>query len=255
MLWRTCVCGAAAACAAVALAGSGCSNGGGGAADAAPEASAETGVPDTGPKDTGAKDTGTVMDTGPTCPTPGDVTGFAPGALHNPVAVQDVCSETDVGTYYTSCIDMYNMSTCDAFTQAHMSCATCLETLDNSMSQWGASYDRAYFIFLNVSGCVKQLGDTACAQALQNVEACEDYACMDLCWNNSQMMQADLDNLDMCWTNVAKAGCKKYVDMASTACNAADANSAFSQCEALNPMNDFATGFKNYAAMFCRGGG
>jgi hypothetical protein len=216
----------------------------------------DSGMVDSGKKDTG-KDTGN-MDTsmGSMCPTPADVSNFMPGAVHDPVTPANVCANADVMQYYTDCFAMYDQMKCDGFIMNKKSCASCLETLDDKSATWGAVVDRTFYHFyLNISGCVKILGDSNCEKAIQDEWQCEEAACMAQCWTGTQMMQADIMNLGTCFNNAAMGGCKKYVDAINTTCNAADAGSAFGQCKALagNSMQ-FQTGFTNYAAMFCQAG-
>src|SRR5260221_709268 len=143
----------------------------------------DSGITDSGKKDTG-KDTGAPMDSGPMCPTPGDVPNFTPPAVHDPVAVSNVCSNGDVTQYLTDCITAYDKMKCDAFIMAKGTCAACLETFDDKTATWGAVIDRTFFHFyLNISGCVKILGDSACEAAIQAEYQCEKAACMDTCWN------------------------------------------------------------------------
>jgi hypothetical protein len=199
-------------------------------------------------KDTG-KDTG-IEDSGPMCPTPTDVSAFMPPAYKGPVVPSNACADSDVMTYYTDCVDMYDQTKCNAFTGAHMGCATCLETIDPSkVTALGASFDRGPYIFLNTAGCVDINGDKACAQALQALDACEDAGCLDICWNQSAMMQADADALDKCYTAIDGKGCKKYVDDINAKCGAD--SGAFATCK----VSSFATSYPIYAKIFCQAGG
>lgn len=122
----------------------------------------DTGVKDTGVKDTGKQDTG-AQDAGPMCPTPSDVSSFMPPAYKGPTPPQNACSDSDVMTYFTDCVDMYDQTKCNAFIMAHMACSTCLETLDPSkVTTLGASFDRGPYIFLiaelHAQGAVRGVG-------------------------------------------------------------------------------------------------
>lgn len=213
----------------------------------------DSGIVDSGKKDTGKLDTG-VMDTSMGgCPTPSDVTNFMPPAVHDPVTPSNVCTSNETALYYTDCISMYDQTKCDAFVMAKAACAACLETFDDKTANWGAVVDRTFFHFeLNMSGCVKLLGDSPCQAAIQAEYQCEKAACMAECWDTSPMMGPDVMALTTCFTNAAKGGCKKYADAITTTCNAADGGSAFGQCKALAPS--FATGFTNFAGLFCQAG-
>ena len=203
---------------------------------------------DTGAKDTGVKDTG-VQDSGPMCPTPSDVSSFMPPAYKGPTPPQNACSDQDVMTYFNDCVDNYDQTKCNAFIAAHMACSTCLETLDPSkVTTLGASFDRGPYIFLNTAGCADILGDKACAQALQALDACEDAACLDSCWNQSGMMQADADNLDQCYTTADAKGCKKYTDDVNAKCSG-DGGAA--TCK----VSSFSASYPQYAKLFCQAGG
>lgn len=217
----------------------------------------DTGIVDSGKKDTG-KDTGNNMDStmGNMCPTPADVSNFMPGTYHDPVTPANVCSNADVSQYYTDCFAMYDQMKCDGFIKNSATCASCLETLNDKNATWGAVVDRTFYHFyLNLSGCVKLMGDVPCEKAIQDEWQCEEAACMTQCWTMSSMMQADITNLTTCFGNAAKGGCKKYADAIQTTCNAADGGSAYGKCVSLagNSMM-FQQGFTNYAAMFCQAG-
>lgn len=205
---------------------------------------------DTGAKETGAKDTGTNNnDGGPMCPAPADVTSYTP-KFHAPNPSASKCSDGDVTTYWTDCVDQYDQTKCDASGKANAACAACMETLDPSDASWGAIVDRGPYVYLNLAGCVQLMGDATCAQAIQAADLCEDAACLDQCWNGTGMSQSDADAVDQCYAAVEKAGCKKYFDDITTKCKD-DAGTAYGICNVQFAQ----AGFNQYAKLFCQGGG
>jgi hypothetical protein len=70
----------------------------------------------------------------------------------------------------------------------------------------------------NVAGCIALTdasGGTACAQALQPLEECDDVACTDCLSTN-----ADATSTDQCETSAESGACASYVASVNSLCTA-----------------------------------
>jgi len=176
------------------------------------------------PADAATKDTGTPKDTGAsdsatnTC-TPQDISGFTPTALTPPVAKPaPLCTSTDITTYIDNCVNPVNKTQCATVAAT---CVPCLLT-PASAAKAGALIEGSGFVRANLAGCLQDLGNIACATAIDVESQCVEAACPDsVC---PVIDDPSLQLLNACTTAAAKTKCKTQSD-AATACLNSDAAS------------------------------
>ncbi len=234
----------------VALASYGCSGGGndnpdgGGGSDAGKDSKPDVvKVPDSG--------TDTSNDT---CPTPQDVSGFAPSDAKGAKAPQDVCSSTQIDDFYTNCLDTAaTTTTCNNWlkTAANQTCSNCLNSKQTDAT-WSALVSKTGLVSVNIEGCIALVtggnppttGD--CAYKYQAASDCEGAACDAVCPVTDQ---PSFQLYEQCAQAAAAGGCKTYED---AVCDPEGQTWA-------NCLDDQGLGFeglfKSVAPLFCSSGG
>lgn len=209
----------------------------------------EAGPMDSG-KDTNKPDT-QPADTGPTCPTPGDVTGFTP-PTYVPAKKMTVCSSGQVTGYVTNCWMMGG--NCQTFKTANAACSQCMESLrkDPQTPQNDAMFGPVYIGnglgFLNFAGCIELSGDLDCAKATQARDFCLYEACDNVCTIPPETSA----NYNKCTTTAQTTKCKMYNDAATTACATEAGASASTTCR--TGFTTFQDGLIKFGNIFCGSG-
>jgi hypothetical protein len=168
-------------------------------------------------------DAGWVAPSPPTCPTPRNVSGWAPGTLTDPVGKHTgACMQSQLDTYH-QCIIQQNMTACMTVQQQAMTtfkaCLGCLETTTADPA-WGplVCVD-SMTCYLNVEGCVNlatsQSGCKSCGQYLNESYGCQRIACEEQCMGDSQ-------GFSKCVQTALAGGCKMYGDTFTTNCGMLD---------------------------------
>ena len=211
------------------------------------EGGAEGGPIDSG-KDTNKPDT-QPADTGPMCPTPGDVTGFTP-PTYVPAKRGTVCNSGQVSGYVTNCWMMGGM--CQPFKTANPACVACMESnrKDPMTAQNDATFGPVYIGnglgFLNIGGCIEVLGELNCAKATQALAFCTYEACDTVC----SIPPETSTNYNTCTTKAATTKCSMYNTAVTAAC-VGDAAAAATTCR---PSGSFQAALVTYGNLFCGGG-
>lgn len=194
------------------------------------------------------------LDSQPMCPTPGDVSKFAPPALVPARPATDSCGTTGVQGYWDACRSAQaTQMGCATWKAANVACAGCIES-QRSDSAWGALVMANGITFLNVAGCIALLGDVPCAKAYQDASLCEGTACDAMCPVTDFFDPGHVSTLasrQKCAQSAAATVCASYEKTAASSC-VKDAGTAAAVCLSFT---SFVNGYFQYAAMFCSAGG
>ncbi len=188
------------------------------------------------------------------CPTPEDVSGFAPSDAKGAKAPQDVCSSTQIDDFYTNCLDTAaTTTTCNNWlkTAANQTCSNCLNSKQTDAT-WSALVSKTGLVSVNIEGCIALVtggnppttGD--CAYKYQAASDCEGAACDAVCPVTDQ---PSFQLYEQCAQAAAAGGCKTYED---AVCDPEGQTWA-------NCLDDQGLGFeglfKSVAPLFCSSGG
>jgi hypothetical protein len=203
------------------IADDGTTDSGGDAGDSSTGADvvAQDGANDGG-KDTGIKDA--AKDGSAVCPDPEDLTGWMPGQATPPRAPDlTACQSNDYQAYYNACFgNGATAQTCQTWTQGHQACAACIVSSEND-AQWGLTVEGSGVVSINIAGCLKLVGETACSTAYANVQMCTAAGCEAQCpVTDSQSFAL----YQQCVTKVSAGACKTYVDAQNLVCSPDAAN-------------------------------
>lgn len=180
---------------------------------------------DSGPIDSGKKD-GALTDAA-VCPEPADLTGWMPGPQTPPHAAQKVCQSGDYQALFDNCFGpMATAQSCQTWTQAHQQCSSCIMSSQNDPT-WGVIVEGNGVARINVAGCLKLVGETACSTAYANQQQCDDAGCWAQCPVTDQQ---SFQQYQQCITKVNAGACKQYADGAGIAC-APDAAPNVDKCQ------------------------
>jgi hypothetical protein len=191
---------------------------------------------------------GTLPDgaTGTCAPQPGTL--FSP-TWHAPIqrggTVGGACTAQQVNDYFTACFGTAGSTSCQSYTTANASCASCLSTPPTA-SQWGALIAHTNWSEVNMSGCLYATGATSCAAAVQASAQCQLAWCEANCPVTDQ---TTLSALDACESEVNNnpSECESYATRAQCA---DDAGTATTDCVGTS----FQDTFTRIATILCVSG-
>jgi hypothetical protein len=181
------------------------------------------------------------------CPTPADVSSWMPPAFHAPKTSSSACTAKDIADYDTACLNNMTRTSadCTAFTMAHPSCVSCLESKSTDTT-WGPIVTFSGVINVNLAGCLALLdpAGASCAQKVQEYDECVHTACDGVCAVTSPQTFA---LWKQCRDTATAQACNPYEQAAS--CISTD--DAGTLC---NPPGGFDAAFLAVAPIFCGGG-
>jgi hypothetical protein len=129
--------------------------------------------------------------------------------------VLNACSATQISDFITACASTTSTpTTCSTWTgtSTNSACYTCIFPSTNA----GAVVADSASDNFNVAGCIALTdtsGGTACAQALQPLEECDDVACTD-CFSTS----ATAASIDQCESAAETGACASYLSQTDSSC-------------------------------------